>query len=116
MRPYSPRPIDSLPRNYDTTPWSYRVIDDVYVDLANAIVKQAAADYMAALRAMVRKDPLDTGYLSALKKKQDAERFFYSSWYMELTAYDPKTLVIQLRATVKVDLMECEREQRRRTA
>ena len=57
-----------------------------------------------------------TGYLSALKKKQDAERFFYSSWYMELTAYDPKTLVIQLRATVKVDLMEREREQRRRTA
>ena len=43
MRPYSPRPIDSLPRNYDTTPWSYRVIDDVYVELANAIVKQAAS-------------------------------------------------------------------------
>lgn len=116
MRPFEPYPYDSKPRNYDKSPWSYCVIDDVFVELANAIVKQAAADYMAALRLMVKRDPLDNSYISALKKKQDAEAFFNSLWFAELTTYDPKTLVIQLRATVKVDLMEREREQRRRSA
>lgn len=116
MRPFEPYHYDSKPRNYDKSPWSYCVIDDVFVELANAIVKQAAADYMAALRLMVKRDPLDNSYISALKKKQDAEDFFNSLWFAELTTYDPKTLVIQLRATVKVDLMEREREQRRRSA
>nr|DAZ62539.1 MAG TPA: hypothetical protein [Caudoviricetes sp.] len=66
------------------TPWR---------DLANAIVEQAAKDYMAALRKL-RKYPEN---YRAKAQINELERFFRSDWYGELTDVDGERLMKLLK-------------------
>ena len=63
----------------------------VYVDLANAIVKQAADDYRSALK----------GNLVGGKPPEEVipkiEKFFRSEWYRTLTKVDADYLLEELR-------------------
>lgn len=68
-------------------PWS---------DLANAIVEQAAKDYIAALRKLKR-------YPDSEKHKaavSELELFFGSPWYEELTNIDGNRLMRMLKKEV----------------
>lgn len=78
--------------------WKERVCDDVYTELATAIIKQASADYMNALVILALKPAGSKSYLQASQTKNDTEHFFYSSWYTVLTTVDPDALLVQLRA------------------
>lgn len=73
-----------------------RKYGDPYENLANAIVLQAAEDYMRALRRYKR-DP--DNYL-ALRAVKENERFFYSDWFSVLTSMDPDYLIEILRKKV----------------
>lgn len=61
--------------------------------LANAIVKQAAADYREALRAL-RRHPDSR---AAMQTAMEIEDFFHSDWYGVLTDIDPDYLIDRLR-------------------
>lgn len=61
--------------------------------LANAIVKQAAADYRKALRAL-RRHPNSR---VAMQTAMEIEDFFHSDWYGVLTDIDPDYLIDRLR-------------------
>lgn len=71
--------------NIDSYAPTMDVADDVgyqpYIDLAAAILKQAAADYLAADRAL-RKYPGSPRYI---QKLLDLERFFHSKWFAQLS-------------------------------
>ncbi len=64
-----------------------------YQELANAIVIQAAKDYMAAIRAL-RKNP---GSKAADDEAMSLEQFFHSRWYAALTDINPEYLINKLR-------------------
>ena len=64
-----------------------------YENLANAIVKQAARDYMTALKRL-KKDPYDR---KKRKEVRELEEFFHSDWYELLTDVDPDYLIRKLR-------------------
>ena len=66
-----------------------RDIDDGWSALANAIVIQAADDYIYALKHDHKNDI------------ESLERFFRSQWYRELTSVDGEYLIEQLRLRVK---------------
>ena len=68
-----------------------------YQDLANAIVAQAARDYLLLLR-LLKHHPEDG---DVLKKAREYENFFYSDWYSTLTNVDPKYLIEKLKKTVE---------------
>lgn len=74
-----------------------RKYGDPYENLANAIVLQAAEDYMRALKRYKR-DP--SNYL-ALRDVKSNERFFYSDWFSVLTSVDPDYLIKILRKKVE---------------
>lgn len=78
--------------------WKELVCDDVYTELATAIIKQASADYMNALVILALKPAGSKSYVQAYQTKNDTEHFFYSSWYTVLTTVDPDALLVQLRA------------------
>lgn len=78
--------------------WEALVCDNVYTELAMAIIKQASADYMNALVNLALKPADSRSYFSASQTKNDTERFFYSPWYAVLTAVDPELLLMKLRA------------------
>jgi hypothetical protein len=65
-------------------------------DLANAIVEQAAKDYIAALRKL-KKRP---GNEKALSSLSELETFFRSTWYEELTDIDGERLIKMLKKEV----------------
>jgi hypothetical protein len=67
-----------------------------YEDLANAIVVQAATDYMAALRKL-KKNPRNN---EAMADAMELEQFFHSDWYGVLTSVDPDYLIKRLREKV----------------
>ncbi len=69
---------------------------DPYENLANAIVAQAARDYLTALRKL-KKNP---GNKMAMSDAMDLERFFHSGWYGVLTGVDPDYLIRRLREKV----------------
>ena len=71
---------------------------DPYANLANAIVVQAAKDYMTALKKLKR----SRSNKAALQEVMDLERFFHSGWYGELTSVDPDFLIRELRRKVGV--------------
>lgn len=71
---------------------------DPYSSLANAIVMQAAKDYMTALKKLKR----SRSNKAALQDIMDLERFFHSGWYGELTSVDPDFLIRELRKKVGV--------------
>ena len=68
-------------------------------ELACAIVHQAAADYMKALKKL----KLNGGYLPALGEKDSCERFFRSEWMKQLTDIDGKWLMEELRKETGYD-------------
>jgi len=68
----------------------------VYENLANAIIVQAAKDYLKALR-ILKKYPK---YTDALARKKEIERFFHSEWYKHLTNINADYLISQLEMAV----------------
>ena len=74
-----------------------REIGRPYENLANAIVRQAAEDYMYALRRL-KHDPKN---YSAQRSVWEQEKFFHSEWYSMLTSADPDYLIRRLREEVE---------------
>lgn len=64
---------------------------DPYEELANAIVAQAARDYLSALRK---------GYKGHYQQVS-LERFFRSQLYRRLTNVDPEYMITELRKEAK---------------
>ena len=71
--------------------------DDVFSNLANAILLQAVKDYRGALKKL-KNYPYD---FESNKVKLSVERFFRSKWYSELTNIDGKILIRKLRDEVQ---------------
>ena len=69
---------------------------DPYENLANAIVAQAARDYLTALRRLRRNPDNKTAMDEAMR----LARFFHSGWYGVLTSVDPDYLIRRLREKV----------------
>jgi hypothetical protein len=69
---------------------------DPYENLANAIVAQAARDYLTALRRL-KKNPENR---TAMDEAMQLENFFHSGWYGVLTSIDPDYLIRKLREKV----------------
>lgn len=69
---------------------------DVWLDLANSIVQQAARDYIDALKKL-RRNP---GNGPAAESKRALEKFFRSPWYEELTDVDGERLMKMLQKEV----------------
>jgi hypothetical protein len=69
---------------------------DPYENLANAIVAQAARDYLTALKRL-KKNP-ETRW--RWMKPCELEKFFHSGWYGVLTSVDPDYLIRKLREKV----------------
>lgn len=62
---------------------------EVYRELANAVVVQAAVDYRTALRQLKR----NPTYKKALRMRRDCERFFHSEWFQLLSGADGHALM-----------------------
>ena len=69
---------------------------DPYQNLANAIVAQAAQDYLSALKRL-KKNPRNR---MAMDEAMQLEHFFHSGWYGVLTNVDPDYLIRKLREKV----------------
>jgi hypothetical protein len=69
---------------------------DPYQNLANAIVAQAAQDYLSALKKL-KKNPRNR---MAMDEAMQMEKFFHSGWYGVLTGVDPDYLIRKLREKV----------------
>lgn len=69
---------------------------DPYQNLANAIVAQAAEDYLLALKKL-KKNPRNR---MAMDEAMQLEKFFHSGWYEILTDVDPDYLIRKLREKV----------------
>ena len=69
---------------------------DPYQNLANAIVAQAAQDYLSALKRL-KKNPRNR---TAMDDAMQLEKFFHSGWYEILTDVDPDYLIRKLREKV----------------
>lgn len=67
-----------------------------FEELANAIVIQAAKDYMKALKKL-KKYPRDA---EARQMRNDCESFFRSLWYSTLTSVDGELLMQKLQMEV----------------
>lgn len=67
-----------------------------FEELANAIVIQAAKDYMKALKKL-KKYSRDA---EAKHTRKDCESFFRSSWYSTLTSVDGELLMRKLQMEV----------------
>lgn len=65
--------------------------EDNYHDLANAIIIQAANDYMRVLRKGSGMMIDSTG--RKFVDRKELEKFFYGSWFGVLTTADPDILV-----------------------
>ena len=66
---------------------------DGYQALAEAIIAQAAMDYLEALH-VIREYPDARG---AMKEIRRIERFIHSAWFGVLTKADPDYLIVQMR-------------------
>ena len=64
-----------------------------YDDLAAAIVKQAANDYVRVIRKLWQKNIKIIQRRNLLLEKVELEEFFYSSWYSQLTDIDPEKII-----------------------
>lgn len=69
---------------------------DPYQNLANAIVAQAAQDYLSALKKL-KKNPRNR---MAMDEAMQLEKLFHSGWYEILTDVDPDYLIRKLREKV----------------
>ena len=69
---------------------------DIWQDLANAIIIQAAKDYRRALHTL-KKYP---SHGKAQRVKTEVEQFFRSDWYADLSRIDGEVLLRRLNAEV----------------
>ena len=74
-------------------------MSDPYERLAGSIVIQAAKDYRKALQALKR----NRRSYSALRTKEEVEKFFRSGWYQQLTELDGAFLMQKIREEVGFD-------------
>ena len=86
--------------------------DDPYMDLASAVVAQAAKDYIKILRKLWKKDIAVQARRGLFLGKLDLESFFHSAWYEMLTDVDPDFLLSKCNSTA----LEQEKEFRRKQA
>ena len=68
-------------------------------DLANAVVLQAAEDYAAVLRALLR----SPGRKKYMERKRSLESFFRSRWFRVLSDADGKNLCRKIRKECRYD-------------
>lgn len=64
-----------------------------YMTLADEIVIRAAKDYRRALKILKNHPENDT----ALRRKYEVERFFYSEWFRVLSNLDAEALITALK-------------------
>lgn len=69
---------------------------DIWQDLANAIIIQAAKDYRRALRTL----KAYPSHGKAQRVKTEVEQFFRSDWYAALSRVDGEVLLRRLNAEV----------------
>lgn len=72
-----------------------------YDDLAAAIVKQAAHDYVRVIRTLWQKNIKIVQRRNHLLEKVELEEFFYSPWYEWLTDIDAENLMARCRVTAR---------------
>lgn len=70
---------------------------DPYENLANSIILLVVKDYRDALKKVKKRSRNE----SAKMMKDEAERFFRSAWYRELTSVDGEFLISKLQAEVE---------------
>ena len=85
--------------------------DDPYMDLASAVVAQAAKDYIKILRKLWKKDITVQARRELLLGKLDLESFFHSAWYEMLTDLDPDFLLSKCNCTALEQEKEFSRKQ-----
>ena len=69
---------------------------DIWQDLANAIIIQAAKDYRRALRTL----KAYPSHGNAQRIKTEVEQFFRSDWYAAMSRVDGEVLLRRLNAEV----------------
>lgn len=77
---------------------TFREIGKSFENLANAVVAQAAEDYMNALKRLKR----DPGNTVAMYDAAAQMRFFRSDWFAMLTSADPDYIIEVLNKKVNV--------------
>ena len=68
-------------------------LEENYQNLANAIVKQAAKDWLRAMKRLKKKP----GNKAAQETRDECERFFRSGWFEQLTGADGEFLLRKLK-------------------
>lgn len=68
-------------------------LEENYQNLANAIVKQAAKDWLGAMKRLKKKP----GNKIAQETRDECERFFRSGWFEQLTGVDGEFLLRKLK-------------------
>lgn len=72
-----------------------------WLDLAAAIVKTAADDYVKVLRKLWKRTTDIEKKRKLIVEKAELEEFFHSGWFGMLTDIDPDRLMFQCRITAK---------------
>lgn len=72
-----------------------------YLDLAAAIVKTAAEDYIKLLRKLWSRKLDIRQKRKLIVEKTELEEFFHSGWYETLTDIDPDRLMYQCKMLAK---------------
>ncbi len=86
-----------------------------WLELAAAIVKSAADDYVTVLRKLWRKGTDIQKKRKLILEKATLEEFFHSEWYEALTDIDPDKMIYQCRILAKEKEMDdIARENRRK--
>lgn len=86
--------------------------DDLYSDLAAAIITQTVKDYIKVLRKLWKKNAAIEVKRKLVLEKLELEGFFHSSWYEMLTEIDPDRLISRCQEVA----LEQEKEHRRMQA
>ena len=87
----------------DITPANYTNADLGYLNLANAIVKQAAKDYYYALKKVNNPKIIGMKRIHAEAMKADVEKFFLSDWYTSLTSINGEYLMKRIQYAAKMN-------------
>ena len=69
-----------------------------YISLAEEIIIFAAKDYRKALRVLKKHPNNET----ALRRKNEVERFFRSEWFTVLSKLDPDLLIKRLKEEAEI--------------
>jgi len=79
--------------------------DRGYENLSIGIIRDAAFDYVATIKALYNeKDPLKL--LKLLMVKSEIERFFFGDWFASLTNVDPTYLVPRIRGIARKEILD----------